>query len=137
MEIIDKAVQSLVTLVGSWMPVASQAKRETVFYDEGIIMFFKERARDSLAQRDDIPDNIKIDLISFDTEHIDTIIHQYALRIGHLTPVERARASKGKADLTSIIKFFFCKSTSFFKFGVWRITSSWRMRSMWRIRRTL
>ena len=63
MEIIDKAVQSLVTLIGTWMPVASQAKRETVYFDEGIILFFKERARDSLAERDDIPENIKTDLI--------------------------------------------------------------------------
>jgi hypothetical protein len=103
MEIIDKAVQSILTLVGTWMPVASQAKRETVFYDEGVIMFFKERARESLALRDDIPANVRTDLITFDTQHIDSIIHLYAVRIGHLTPEERARKSKGKADLTSII----------------------------------
>ena len=103
MEIIDRAVQSIMTLVGTWMPVASQAKRETVYYDEGVILFFKERARESLALRDDIPDNVKTDLITFDTEHIDSIIHLYAVRIGHLTKEDRAQASKGKADLTSIV----------------------------------
>ena len=122
MEIIDKAVQSIMTLVGTWMPVASQAKRETVYYDEGVILFFKERARESLALRDDIPDNVKTDLITFDTQHIDTIINLNAVRIGHLT--KRIELKLQKVKPTS-------------HRSLWRITSSLRMRSMWRIRQTL
>ena len=103
MEIIDKAVQSMVTLVGTWIPVVNLPNRETVYFGDSIISFFKERAQESLALRDDRPDVIKKDLTTFDTAHIDTILHLYAFPIGHLNPVQRAQVSKGKADLTSII----------------------------------
>jgi hypothetical protein len=103
MEIIDKAVQSMVTLVGTWIPVVSLKTRETVYFNDSILTFFKERARASLALRDDIPDVIKKDLTTFDTRHIDSIIFLYSLEIGHLPPAERAQASKGRDDLTSII----------------------------------
>ena len=100
MEKIDKAVESIVTLVGTWIPVVTLVHRETVYFDVGMISSFKERARASLALRDDIPDVIKMDLTTFD---IERVIALYALEIGNMTPAERAQASKGRADLTSII----------------------------------
>ena len=103
MEKIDKAVQSIGTLVGTWIPVVTLVDRETVYFGVGMISFFKERARASLALRNDIPDVIKTDLTTFDTEHIERVIALYALEIGNMSPAESAQASKGRADLTSII----------------------------------
>ena len=103
MDLIDKAVVSMVTLVGTWMPVVTLDDRETVYFDVGMVSFFKERAWTSLALRNDIPDVIKTDLTTFDTVHIESVIAQYALDIGKMSPAERAQASKGRADFTSII----------------------------------
>ena len=103
MDVIDKAVVSMVTLVGTWMPVATLEVRDTVYFDVGMVLFFKDRARTLLANRDDIPDTIKTDLTTFDTPHIGSVIAKYALDIGKMTQAERAQASIGRADLTSII----------------------------------
>ena len=94
---------SIVTLVGTWNPVVTLVNCETVYFDEGNVLIFKERARSSLALRDTIPEVFKDDLTTFDTVHIDKVITLYARAIGHMTPTERAQTSIGRADLTSII----------------------------------
>ena len=96
-------------LFGFGLPVGTERYNEFrynecyLYFDEGIILFFKARARSSLALRDDIPEVIKEDLTTFNTEHIDKVIRLYARPIGHMTPAQGAESSKGRADLTSII----------------------------------
>ena len=100
MEKVDKAVESIVALVGTWNHVVAQENRETVYYDERTVLFLKSRARAALALRSDIPERIKEDLTTFDTGHIDDVIRMYAYPVGHLTPTQAAEASIGRDDLT-------------------------------------
>ena len=102
MDNVNKAVHSLVTMVGVWHP-EDVPRTLTIYYSTAQFRNLISRARELLGDRISIPVTVREALQTLPTDKIEAVILRYATKTEGLTTDEEKAVSKGKDDLNTLI----------------------------------